>query len=178
MKKFVVAFLVALGGMAFAESIALEKGLNVVSKPGKLAAVEIVTVDAAQAVAIKSVCEVTQLTNAYKSVVTPRVKFAVTLTNWYGAASVLTNVYDRLDLTDFRPDNTNHVVSVAEAWIPVTNTVSVGKLPGATYVVTNDVWSGTASGHYKLDLPTSKYVVGGKLLVTCGDSDAVRIFVE
>ena len=47
MKKFVVALLVAMGGMAFAESIVLENGLNEVAKRGKLAAVEIVTVEAA-----------------------------------------------------------------------------------------------------------------------------------
>ena len=178
MKKFVVALLVAMGGMAFAESIVLENGLNEVAKRGKLAAVEIVTVEAAQQVAIKSVCDVTQLTNAYKDVVSSRVRYAVSLTNWYGVASVSTNVYDRFDALAFRPDGTNHIVSVSEVWFPVTNRVEVGKLPGVRYVVTNDVWIGTASGHYKIDVPSGKYVIGGKLLVTCGDSDTVRIVVE
>lgn len=178
MKKIVALLVAALGGIASAETITLESGLNDVARSGKLVAVEVVTVGASQQVAIKSVCDVTQLTNAFERVVTSRVKYVVSLTNWHGSASVTTNVYDRFDPLVFRPDNTNHVVSVSEVWFPVTNNVSIGKLPAAKYVVTNDVWSGTASSHYKLDLPSSKVVVGGKLLVTCGDSDVVRILLE
>lgn len=179
MKKFVVALAVALSLGAFADSISLAKGLNTVAKRGKIAAIEAVTVDAAQSLKIQSIASVTEFTNAYKTAVIKRPRFDFTLTNWYGAASVRTNCLDRFDPRAWMPGGTNHIVGVInEVWVPVTNVVKVGSLPKATYTVTNDVWTGTASGHYKLDLPSSKFVTGGKLLVTCGDYDSVCVILE
>lgn len=180
MKKYIVAIMAAAFALvASAEIVSLKKGLNVSLGSGKIAAVEAVTEVENQAVTIKAVKAIAIETNAVREVVRIRPRFSMTLTNWYGVASVSTNVWDRFDPEDFRPDNTNHIVgAVAENYIPFTNQVVIGKVASGFITVTNDVWSGTASGHYKIDLPTNKYLVGGALLLNCGDCDSVTLVIE
>ena len=180
MKKHLVAVMVAMFALvASAELISLSKGLNAPGVSGRIVAVDALTEVANQAITIKAVKSLGIETNAVRQFVTDRVRYSFTLTNWYGVASVATNVWDRFDPIDFRPDNTNHIVgAVAEVWIPVTNQVVVGRALKETVVVTNDVWSGTASDHLKLDTPEGKFLTGDPILVTCGESDTVKLIVE
>lgn len=181
MKKLTasLALFAAFAFCAFADSLTLGRGLNTVGTCGRIAAIEAVTVSADQSLKIQSIRTVTDATNAYRTVVVKRPRFDFTLTNWYGVASVSTNVWDRYDPLAWMPGGTNHLVgAVSETWIPFTNSVVVGVLPGVSYTVTNDVWSASASGHYKLAQPTNAFITGGSYLVTCGPNDTVTVILE
>jgi hypothetical protein len=192
MKKTLFALIALFAATAtFADIVALRPGLNhAPAVRGKIAAAEAVTVEASATVALKSVCSVTAYTNAYRDVTLPHTVYSFTVTNWNNTAAFATNVWDVFAYDDWmtevetKPGVTNEVSRIVGLVTPtrtnVTESVIFARLPGTTYVVTNDLVSISASSHYGSESPESAtYILSGDILVTgAGEDDVVTLLVE
>ena len=194
MKKFVILFALSAFFAAtatFADVVALRPGLNSApSGRGRIAAAEAVTVEASATVALKSVCSVTQYTNTYRDVTTAHTVYSFTVTNWNDTAAFTTNVWDTFAYDDWTiqaetaPGVTNDVTRIVGLVTPsrtnTTESVLFGRLPGTTYLVTNDLVTISASSHYGSDSPeTTTYFLSGDILVTgAGKDDIITLLVE
>lgn len=190
-KSVILTAAVAMCAAALAEVVALRPGLNSApSARGKVAAAQALTVSASATVAIKSVQTVTAYTNAYRDVTTAHTIYSFTVTNWNGSASFATNVWDSFAYDDWTtraetsPGVTNYVSRIVGRVSPsrtnTTESVIFARLPGTSYVVTNNLVSISASGHRGEESPESPtYFLGGDILVTgAGEDDVVTLLVE
>ena len=183
MKRHLLAFAFSLAAVfaAFAEVVALRPGANP-CPVGKVLAIEAVTAYATPTVKVQQVESVSLYTNAFEDVVSTHTAYSFSLTNWNGVASVSTNVLDRFTLSDWIVNGTNHVVgAVYESRVSVTNTVACARLPSATYVVTNSLFSTAASNHRLAATPAqTTYLMGNGTLILSGvePEDSVFILVE
>lgn len=192
MKKTLFALFALFAATAtFADIVALRPGLNhAPAVRGKIAAAEAVTVEASATVALKSVCTVTAYTNAYRDVTLSHTVYSFTVTNWNNTASFPTNVWDSFSYADWmttaevKPGVTSDVSRIVGRVTPsrtnTTETVFFTRLPGTTYVITNDLVSISASSHYGSSSPESAtYILSGDILVTgAGEDDVVTLLVE
>lgn len=192
MKKTLFALIALFAATAtFADIVALRPGLNSApSARGRIAAAQALTVSASATVAIKSVQTVTAYTNAYRDVTTAHTIYSFTVTNWNGSASFATNVWDSFAYADWTtraetsPGVTNYVSRIVGRVSPsrtnTTESVIFARLPGTSYVVTNNLVSISASGHRGEESPESPtYFLGGDILVTgAGDDDIITLLLE
>lgn len=159
----------------------LHNGSNLVNIPGgEIVGIQCMTVDGSQSVTAKVVCSVTEVTNAYKTVSVPHVRYDFTITNYDGGASIATNVLDNFKYSDWRRGTTNLIVgAVKPVRTNITEQVSDGTRVKATYTKDIAIGNGTASNHYLLITPASTLnFFGGRIDVECGDSDNLVLLVK
>lgn len=181
-KIAIMATAAVLCSAALADVFALKPGLNsIAAAKGQLTAVEALTTNASATVAVKSVRTVYAYTNAFAEVTKRHEIFSFAYTNFDGNAAITTNVWDTFDYDDWTTNGVSKIVGpVSTSVTNVTETVPDGRRVSQTFVVTNDLATVTASGHYGIASPESAtYVLGGEYLVTgSGEDDVVTILIK
>lgn len=183
MKKIAMMAAAAMMSVAaLADVFALKPGLNsIAAARGQLAAVEALTTNASATVAVKSVRTVYAYTNAFAEVTTTHEVFSFVYTNFDGNAAIATNVWDSFSYDDWQTNGVSMIVGpVTPSTTNVTETVPDGRRVSQTFMVTNDLATVTASGHYGIASPESAtYVLGGEYLVTgASGDDAITIYIK
>lgn len=183
MKKIaMMATAATLCAAALADVFALKPGLNsLAAARGELAAADAVTTNASASIAVKSVRTVYAYTNAYAEVTTAHEVFSFTYTNYDGNAAISTNVWDSFSYDDWKTNGVSKIIgNVAVSTTNTVSTVPDGRRISETFVVTNDLVTISASGHYGSASPESTtYVLGGQYLVTgASDDDVITIFIK
>lgn len=181
--KHLIALLAAFASLGLtAGGVALKSGLNTVNEAGQVIAAEAVTASASATVALKSVSTVTTYSNEYASVTTPHMVYSFAITNFDGNTTVATNVWDSFAYPDWVWTNgaTKIVGEVSTSRTNVTTSVISRRVPSASYTVTNDLVSVSASNHYGSGAPESAtYFFGGRILVTgAAADDSVIVIIK
>lgn len=159
--------------------LTLSPGYNNPGAAGEVVAIEAATSNAAATVSLKTVKSFTTYTNATAQVVGFETAYALTYTNFDGAAAISTNVVGYVDYDFFRTNGVSKIVSGPSRFdMATTNTIVVGQLPSATYVKTNDLASVTTSGHFG-SVTTNAALLGDAILVTgAADGDQIKVLLK
>lgn len=183
MKKIAMMAAAAMMSVAaLADVFALRAGLNsLAAARGELAAADAVTTNASASIAVKSVRTVYAYTNAFADVTTTHEVFSFVYTNYDGNAAIQTNVWDSFSYDDWMTNGVSMIIgNVAVSTTNTVSTVPDGRRISDTFVVTNDLVTISASGHYGIASPESTtYVLGGQYLVTgAGEDDVITIYIK
>ena len=184
MKKLaIMATAATLCAAALADVWALKPGLNsLAAARGEFACADAVTTNATASIAVKSVRTVYAYTNAYKNVTTSHEVYSFTITNFDGNAAIATNVWDSFSYDDWLWTNgvSKIVGPVTPSMTNVTETVQDGRALVASWTITNDLVTISASDHYGHAEPesttfslTGEYLVGG-----ASEDDSIFIIVK
>ena len=160
--------------------LTLNPGYNNPGVAGEVVAIEAATTNATATIAIKSVQSVTAYSNITAQVVNFETAYAITYTNYDGAAAIATNVIGYVNYADFKTTNgVNKIISGPTRFdMPITNTVIVATLPAATYAKTNDLATVTTSAHFG-NVTTNAFLFGDGILVTgAAEGDTIKVLVK
>lgn len=168
-----------MNSIILAALLALQPGYNNPGVAGEVVAIEAATSNATATVALKSVQSFTTYTNATAQVVKFETAYALTYTNFDGAAAIATNVIGYVDYDYFKTNGVSKIIAGPTRFdMPITNTVVVATLPAATYAKTNDLASVTTSGHFG-SVTTNAYLLGDGILVTgAADGDYIKVLIK
>ena len=118
--------------------LTLQPGYNNTGAAGEVVAVSAATSNATATVAIKSVNTLTTYTNTTAQVVTFETAYALTYTNYDGAAAIATNVLGYVDYDYFKTNGVSKIIKGPVRFdLPTTNTVVTG--PGRIYIQTKPI---------------------------------------
>ena len=176
MKKFIMLCAIAACMGAWASRVvSLRPGETNRVVCGQVKCIEGVTVQASQNVKLYTVASVTEMTNATQIVNHPATNYVVCASNYVSGVTNTVQyaapIWDRVAW----PDQTIIWVSTNDVSFAVTNTWSA---PKATYSVTTNIWSGTASGRYIKAAPSELYLVNGEIYMTGGKDDHLDILIS
>ena len=159
--------------------LTLQPGYNNPGVAGEVVAIEAATTNATATIAIKSVQSITAYTNATAQVVNFETAYAITYTNYDGAAAIATNVLGYVDYDYFKTNGVSKIISGPTRFdMPITNTVIVATLPAATYAKTNDLATVTTSAHFG-NVTTNAFLFGDGILVTgAAEGDTIKVLVK
>lgn len=169
-----------MNSIILAALLALQPGYNNPGVAGEVVAIEAATSNATATVALKSVQSFTTYTNATAQVVNFETAYALTYTNYDGAAAISTNVIGYVNYADFKTTNgVNKIISGPTRFdMPITNTVITATVPAATYAKTNDLASVTISSHFG-SVVTNGYLFGDGILVTgAAPGDQIKVLLR
>ena len=160
--------------------LTLQPGYNNTGAAGEVVAVSAATSNATATVAIKSVDALTTYTNTTAQVVTLETAYALTYTNFDGAAAISTNVLGYVDYDYFKTNGVSKIIQGPVRFdMPITNTVVTGQAIYGYYAATNDIGSVTTSAHFGQAAITNKVLLGGGILVTgAADGDIVNLLIK
>ena len=160
--------------------LTLAPGYNNTGAAGEVVAVSAATSNATATVAIKSVNTLTTYTNTTAQVVTLETAYALTYTNYDGAAAIATNVLGYVDYDYFKTNGVSKIIKGPVRFdMPITNTVVTGQAISGYYAATNDIGSVTTSAHFGQAAITNKVLLGGGVLVTgAAEGDIINILIK
>ena len=159
--------------------LTLNPGYNNPGVAGEVVAIEAATTNATATIAIKSVQSITAYTNATAQVVNFETAYALTYTNYDGAAAISTNVIGYVDYDYFKTNGVNKIISGPTRFdMPITNTVITATVPAATYAKTNDLATVTTSAHFG-NVTTNAFLFGDGILVTgAAEGDSIKVLLK
>ena len=168
-----------MNSFILAALLTLQPGYNNPGAAGEVVAIEAATTNATATIAIKSVQSITAYTNATAQVVNFETAYALTYTNYDGAAAISTNVIGYVDYDYFKTNGVSKIISGPTRFdMPITNTVIVATLPAATYAKTNDLATVTTSAHFG-NVTTNAFLFGDGILVTGGaEGDIINLLIK
>ena len=160
--------------------LTLAPGYNNTGAAGEVVAVSAATSNATATIAIKSVDALTTYTNTTAQVVTFETAYALTYTNYDGAAAIATNVLGYVDYDYFKTNGVSKIIQGPVRFdLPITNTVVTGQAIYGYYAATNDIGSVTTSAHFGQAAITNKVLFGGGVLVTgAAEGDIINILIK
>ena len=156
-----------------AQVVTLAPGVTNSIPAGRVLAVEAVTVDATQQVALDVVTQVQDWTNGTVIAVNYATNYLVCASNLATAVTNLTTVP--------RPPEQFAWVNSTILWVS-TNDVSTAitntwRARGEMYTVTTNVFTASAAGHYLKESPESLYLLNGLLSVSASSNDVIRVLI-
>lgn len=169
-----------MNSILLAALLALNPGHNNPGVAGEVVAIEAASTNATATIGIKSVQTVTAYSNITEKVIKYETAYAITYTNYDGAAAISTNVIGYVDYSAFQTTNgVNKITKGPTRFdMPVTNEVIVATVPAATYEKTNDIATVTISSHFG-SVVTNGYLFGDGILVTgAADGDSIKIIYK
>ena len=168
-----------MNSIILAALLTLQPGYNNPGVAGEVVAIEAATTNATATIAIKSVQSITAYTNATAQVVNFETAYALTYTNYDGAAAIATNVIGYVDYDYFKTNGVSKIISGPSRFdMPITNTVIVATLPAATYAKTNDLATVTTSAHFG-NVTTNAFLFGDGILVTgAAEGDSIKVLLK
>ena len=168
-----------MNSLILAALLTLNPGYNNPGVAGEVVAIEAATTNATATIAIKSVQSITAYTNATAQVVNFETAYALTYTNYDGAAAIATNVLGYVDYDYFKTNGVSKIISGPTRFdMPITNTVIVATLPAATYAKTNDLATVTTSAHFG-NVTTNAFLFGDGILVTgAAEGDSIKVLLK
>lgn len=169
-----------MNSLILAALIMLNPGYNDPGVAGEIVAIEAACTNATATVSIKSVQSITAYTNATAKVISYETAYALTYTNFNGAAAISTNVVGYVDYDYFKTNGVSKIVSGPTRFdMPITNIVVTGQLPKATYAKTNNLATLSVSGHFGSATNLNTAILGDALLVTgAGEGDIIKVLVK
>ena len=169
MKKFIMLCAIAacMGALA-SRVVSLRPGETNRVVAGQVKCIEGVTVQASQAVKLYTIASVTEYSILYIGMDVHTTNYTVCASNYVSGVTNTVPYSAPIWGSVAWPNQVIIWISTNDVSWAVTNTWSA---PKATYSVTTNVWSGTASGRYIKNAPAALYLVTGDIYMTGGGND-------